>query len=75
MNPIILCTAVAMNIYSLPVGNTVVGVTALGEQVQLQDGSLFRDWVFVGTPGWDNGKYLGVRSRGWVPYANLACNK
>jgi hypothetical protein len=51
MNPIILCTAVAMNIYSLPVGNTVVGVTTLGEQVQLQDGSLFRDWVFVGTPG------------------------
>ena len=42
MNPIILCTATAMNIFSMPAGNTVVGTTALGEQVQLQDGSLFR---------------------------------
>jgi hypothetical protein len=74
MNPII-CVATAMNIMSLPAGNTVVGVTSLGERVQLQDGSLFRDWVFVGTPGWDNkGTYLGARSRGWVPYASLACN-
>jgi hypothetical protein len=74
MNPIILCTATAINIMSLPAGNTVVGVTALGERVQLQDGSLFRDWVFIGDPGWDKGVYLGAKSRGWVPYSSLACH-
>jgi hypothetical protein len=73
MTPVIICTGIAMNIYSLPAGNTVVGVTSLGEQVQLQDGSLFRDWVFIGDPGWSNGVYLGARSGGWVPYSSLAC--
>jgi len=71
MTPIIFCTAVAMNIYSLPAGNTVVGTTALGEQVQLQDGSLLRDWVFISNPR-DRG---GPLSRGWVLYSNLACNQ
>jgi hypothetical protein len=70
MSPI-MCIAVAMNIVSLPAGNTVVGTTALGEQVQLQDGSLFRDWVFISDPRPQGGPL----SRGWVPYANLACNQ
>jgi hypothetical protein len=70
----IICVATAMSIYSMPAGNVVVGVTTNGEQLQLQDGSLFRDWVFVGDPGWDGkGVYLGARSRGWVPYSQLAC--
>ena len=30
------------------------------------DGSLLRDWVFVGKPGRD-----GVSPRGWVIYAGL----
>lgn len=71
----LICIATVLNIMSLPAGHTVVGVTSLGEQVQIQDSSLLRDWVFIGTPGWDDqGKYLGVRSRGWVPYASLACH-
>lgn len=71
----LICIATVLNIYSLPAGHIVVGVTSLGEQVQLQDRSLLGDWVFVGSPGWDDkGNYLGVRSRGWVPYASLACH-
>lgn len=70
----IICVATALNIMSLPAGHAVVGVTSLGEQVQLQDRSLLGDWVFIGTPGFDGDKYLGVRSRGWVPYASLACH-
>jgi hypothetical protein len=70
----LICVATALNIMSLPAGNTVVGVTQLGERVQIQDSSLLRDWVFIGTPGWDGERYLGVRSRGWVPYASLACH-
>lgn len=70
----LICIATVLNIYSLPAGNTVVGTTYLGEQVQIQDSSLLRDWVFIGTPGFDGTKYLGVRSRGWVPYASLACH-
>jgi hypothetical protein len=74
MTPIILCTAVAMNIYSMPAGSHIVGITSPGERVQLQDRSLLGDWVYIGDPGWsDKGVYLGARSRGWVQYANLAC--
>ena len=78
MNAIIFCTAVAMNIFSMPAGNTIVGGTFLGERVQIQDTSLMRDWVFIGEPGFELGVnnqqiYTGVKSMGWVAYAGLVC--
>ena len=66
MNSIILCTAAALNIFSAPAGNQVVGTVPVNKEVQLMDGSLLRDWVFVGKPGPD-----GVSPRGWVIYAGL----
>ena len=51
MNPLILCTAVALNIFSAPAGSTVVGEVPAYQRVYLMDGSLLRDWVFVGKPG------------------------
>lgn len=66
MNGIIMCTAMALNIFSMPAGNTVVGQVPYGVPVALQDGSLMRDWVFIGKPG------SGLPSpRGWVLYAGL----
>ena len=73
MNAIIFCTTVAMNIFSMPAGNTVVGTTFLGERLQIQDTSALRDYVFVGEPGWDTHGYAGVKSMGWVAYSGLAC--
>ena len=64
MNSLILCTAVTLNIFSAPGGNQVVGTVPANKEVQLMDGSLLRDWVFVGKPGPD-----GVSPRGWVIYA------
>ena len=80
MNAIIFCTAVAMNIFSMPAGSMVVGQTFLGERVQIQDTSLMRDWVFVGEPGFildehHQPTYAGVKSMGWVTYAGLACGE
>lgn len=76
MNPV-YCALVAMNLYSAPAGNTVVGVVQQGEPLQIQDVSTLRDFVFVGTPGWDSkGTYIGVRSRGWMQYINIgACQE
>ena len=51
MNGIFLCTAIALNIFSMPAGNTVVGQVPYGKAVQIQDTSLMRDWVFIGKPG------------------------
>jgi hypothetical protein len=74
MNTVVICIATALNIYSLPASGRVVGVTTNGERLEIQDRSLFGDWVYVGDPGWDQkGVYLGARSRGWVPYGSLAC--
>ena len=75
MNAIILCSAIAMNIFSMPAGNVVVGQTTLGQWVQVQDTSTLRDYVFVGEPGWDKTGYIGVKSMGWVAYNGLACNQ
>ena len=66
MNSLIMCSAVALNIFSAPAGNTVVGTVPPDKPVYLLDGSLMRDWVFVGKPGPD-----GVSPRGWVIYAGL----
>ena len=66
MNSLILCTAVTLNIFSAPAGNQVVGTVPANKEVQLMDGSLLRDWVFIGKPGPD-----GVSPRGWVIYAGL----
>jgi hypothetical protein len=66
MNPLILCTAVALNIFSAPAGSTVVGEVPAYQRVYLMDGSLLRDWVFIGKPGPD-----GVSPRGWVIYTGL----
>jgi hypothetical protein len=66
MNSLMLCTAVALNIFSVPAGNTVVGQVPAYQQVYLMDGSLLRDWVFIGKPGPD-----GVSPRGWVIYSAL----
>lgn len=66
MNPLILCTAAALNIFSMPAGNTVVGTVPYGKPVYLMDGSLMRDWVFIGKPGPE-----GVSPRGWVKYEYL----
>jgi hypothetical protein len=66
MNSLILCTAVTLNIFSAPAGNQVVGAVPVNKEVQLMDGSLLRDWVFIGKPGPD-----GVSPRGWVIYAGL----
>ena len=44
MNPLILCTAVALNIFSAPAGSTVVGEVPAYQRVYLMDGSLLRDW-------------------------------
>ena len=65
MNGLIMCSLVALNIFSAPAGNTVVGGSPQ-IRVYLMDGSLLRDWVFVGKPGPD-----GVSPRGWVIYAGL----
>ena len=66
MNALILCTAVALNIFSMPAGSTVVGEVPAHKAVYLMDGSLMRDWVFIGKPG-----ESGVSPRGWVTYAGL----
>ena len=51
MNTLFLCTAVTLNIFSAPAGNQVVGTVPANKGVQLMDGSLLRDWVFIGKPG------------------------
>jgi hypothetical protein len=66
MNSLIMCTAVALNIFSMPAGNTVVGQVPAYRPLYLMDGSLMRDWVFIGKPGPD-----GVSPRGWVIYSAL----
>ena len=66
MNSLIMCTAIALNIFSQPAGNTVVGEVPAYKQVQIMDGSLMRDYVFIGKPGPD-----GASPRGWVIYAGL----
>ncbi len=66
MNPIIMCTAAVLNIFSLPAGNVAVGQVPYGVPVQIQDSSTLRDWVFIGKPG------NGLPSpRGWVLYSGL----
>ena len=44
----------------------MVGEVPAYQRVYLMDGSLLRDWVFIGKPG-EN----GVSPRGWVIYAGL----
>ena len=66
MNSLIMCSAVALNIFSAPAGNTVVGEVPAHKAVYLMDGSLLRDWVFIGKPERD-----GISPRDWVIYAGL----
>lgn len=65
MNSLIMCTAVALNIFSQPAG-TVVGTVPGYKAVQIEDFSLLRDYVFVSKPGPD-----GSSPRGWVIYSGL----
>ena len=51
MNSLIMCGAVALNIFSAPAGSTVVGEVPAYQRVYLMDGSLLRDWVFMANPG------------------------
>ena len=44
----ILCTLVAMQIFSAPAGPINVGVVPPNTAVQIQDTSMMRDWVFIG---------------------------
>jgi hypothetical protein len=60
------CTIAALNIFSAVAGNTVVGTVPANREVVLMDGSLLRDWVYIGKPGPD-----GVSPRGWVIYSAL----
>ncbi len=54
MNSLIMCTAATLNIFSAPQpAITVVGRFRPISGVYLMDGSLLRDWVFVGKPGPD----------------------
>jgi hypothetical protein len=70
MNTLILCTAMTLNIFSMPAGNQTVGTVPANKEVYLMDGSLLRDWVFIGKPGPE-----GVSPRGWVKYEYLGqCN-
>ena len=66
MNPLIMCTAMALNIFTAPAGSTIVGQVPQYASVYLLDGSLLRDWVFIGKPERD-----GISPRGWVQYAGL----
>jgi hypothetical protein len=66
MNSLILCTAFALNIFSMPAGSQAVGEVPAHKAVYLMDGSLPRDWVFIGKPGPE-----GVSPRGWVAYRGL----
>ena len=67
MNTLILCAAMTLNIFSMPAGSQAVGEVPAHKAVYLMDGSLLRDWVFIGKPG-EN----GVSPRGWVTYAGLS---
>lgn len=68
MNTIIMCTAVALNMFTLPAGNHDVGVVPAGKPVMVLEGSLMRDWVFIGKPEGPNGDWS---PRGWVLYSGL----
>jgi hypothetical protein len=65
MNSLIMCTAVALNIFSQPAGH-VVGTVPAYKAVQIDDVSLLRDFVFVSKPGPD-----GSSPRGWIQYGGL----
>jgi hypothetical protein len=60
-----LCTIATLAILSQPNG-VVVGTVPDHKQVQIEDVSLLRDYVFIGKPGPD-----GSSPRGWVIYAGL----
>jgi hypothetical protein len=68
VNPLIMCTAAALNIFSLPAGNIAVGQVPYGKAVQILDSSTLRDWVFIGKP--DPSGAL-PSPRGWVKYEYL----
>jgi hypothetical protein len=42
---IILCTVVALQIFSAPAGPIIVGDVPPNEPVQIQDTSMMRDWI------------------------------
>jgi hypothetical protein len=68
MNSLIMCTAVILNIFSMPAGGVVVGQVPYGKAVQILDTSTLRDWVFVGKPDPQGGL---ASPRGWVLYSAL----
>ena len=66
MNSLIMCSAVALNIFSAPAGNTVVGEVPAYQRVYLMDGSLDARLGLYREARPD-----GVSPRGWVIYAGL----
>ena len=60
-----LCTIATLAIMSQPGGHVVCNVPAY-KQVQIEDVSLLRDYVFVSKPGPD-----GSSPRGWLQYGGL----
>jgi hypothetical protein len=68
VNPLIMCTAAMLNIFSQPAGNIKVGEAPYGVAVQIMDTSALRDWVFIGKPE-PNGSLPSPR--GWVLYSAL----
>mgnify|MGYP001614387275 FL=1 len=68
VNPLVMCTAAVLNIFSMPAGNVSVGQAPYGVPVQILDTSTLRDWVFIGKPG--PGGAL-PSPRGWVLYSAL----
>jgi hypothetical protein len=67
MNPLYMCAAITLNIYTAPAANTVVAQVPQAAPVYLMEGSLLRDWVFIGKPTPD-----GISPRGWVVYSGLS---
>ena len=73
MNPIIMCTAAVLNIFSMPAGSIAVGQAPYGVPVQIMDRSTLGDWVFVGKP---DPRGSLPSPRGWVLYSALGyCNQ
>jgi hypothetical protein len=62
-----MCTIVAMNIMTLPGGSgQAVGIVPAYKQVEIEQVSFLRDYVFVSRPGPD-----GASPRGWIAYGGL----
>ena len=60
-----MCTIVAMNILTLPAGQSV-GIVPANKEVVIEQVSILRDFAFISKPGPD-----GASPRGWVSWGGL----